>query len=295
MEILYAWKTIKADCFKREVLFTYAEKTSENLDDWNSVHEDLLINITIHPCDPAPIEEDYFFLGETYAMIFSWKGDSRFSGSTSFLDYRFDTPWQITYLIPKGTCGSKLQAECFLVIKDAAETEGGEWYRPPGSIIGVIPIIEKITIDKGEWFPVEEFEGNGNTLLHWEFVNMENLDLSVSSCFLILVDKKHPTATLLGSGPEGQALLSLMVVQGIVRKALTDEVYEQLKLKQETGEDWMTGSAGACFDFVLKKMISVTSLTSFDALRTVYLDSPERIDEVVDQVFSAGFILSFKK
>ena len=295
MDVLFTWKTINGDCFTKEVLFTYGDSTSNNLDNWNSTYEDLLISITINPCTEITDKDPYFLPEETFAMVFSWRGDSRFSGSSPFLNYEFEAPLQLTHMIPKGTCGSRLEAECCLVIKDAAEVEGGGWHRPPGSIIGVIPIIEKITIDKGAWFPIEEVEGNGATLLNWEFVNMDNLDLSVSSCFLVLVDKKHPVAALLSSSPEGQSLLTLLIVQGCARKALTDDIYELLQTKQDAGESWISGSAGACFDFVLKKLLSTAGFSSYDALRSTFLESPERIDEIVDHAFSAGFISSFKK
>lgn len=295
MDVLYTWKTIKADCFTREVLFTYGNTTSESLDDWNSIHEDLLISITIIPFNQTAEIESCFFPGETYGMVFSWKGDNRFSGGTPFLDYRPESALQFTYVIPKGSCGSNIEAECNLVIREAAAGENGDWYRPPGSIIGTIPIIEKIKIDKGAWFPVEEFEGDGSVLLRWEFVNMDNLDLSVSSCFLVLVDKKHPMAPLLGSGPEGQSLLTLMIVQGVSKKALTEEVFDQLKQKQETGDPWIAGSAGACFDFILKRLLSGSGYASFYALKHTFQDAPERIDEIVDKVFSAGFLSSFRK
>jgi hypothetical protein len=294
MDVLFTWKTLRDDCFKKQVQFTYGNATTDNLDGWNSTHEDLLIDITIYPCDKVSDKESYFLPEETFAMVFSWRGDSRFSGSSPFLEYQFQVPLHITHIIPKGTCGSRLEAECCLVIKDPAMLHG-DWHRPPGSIIGVIPIIEKITIDKGAWFPIEEYEGNGGTLLHWEFINMDNLELSVSSCFLVLVDTKHPMAAILGSTPEGQSLLTLLIVQACARKVLTDEVYEQLKIKHEAEEVWISGSAGACFDFIMKKMLSTAGFNSFDALKSAFLEAPERIDEIVDHAFSAGFISSFKK
>jgi hypothetical protein len=295
MEILYTWKTVKADCFTKEIQFSYGNKTSDSLDDWNSAHEDLLINVTINTNEEIAEKETYFFPGETHAMIFSWRADNRFSGSTAFFDYDFEIPFQITYIIPKGTCGSRLEAECNLVVREAAFNEGGDWLRPPGSIIGVIPIIEKIVIDKGAWFPVEEFEGDGSALLNWEFVNMDNLALSVSSCFLVLIDKKHPLVALLDSQPEGQSLLSLLIIQAFARKALTDEVYDQLKELQEKGESWMAGSAGACFDFVLSRILSMSGLPSFDVLRSLFLENPEKIDAIVDKAFTTGLISRFKK
>lgn len=287
MEPIFTWKTIESGCFEIKASFQYGDTISENdISSFNSIHEDLSVIVTITPKKTIPALSTILKEQEKAGMVIRWIGDNKFSGCSNVQGLDFIRPVNLTCTIPKGYCSSSLMIECNVIVTDPTEIKKGEWYRPPGSIIASIPVLEKVILGKGNLFPILEYEGDGRNLIRWEFSSNEDLTLTPASSLMVLIDRKHSLIAATPENKERDALIMLMIIQGIVKKALSGSVYEQLAEKEVLKEKWELHSLGSSLSMILSKLCSQLNVNSFKALKEIYTKRPEVIDECVDKTFS---------
>lgn len=291
MKTFFAWKTIEESFFEKEISYSYGSPvTAGDLALWNSTYEALEVRVTIRPQATMPDIRNYIHPDEQAELILRWTGDNKFSGCGKSVPFDFPNPSTTQCNIPRGSCSTHLSLECDLIVRPASGVSPDTWARPPGSIIGTIPIVENIPIGKGNVFPLWEYDGDGKHLIKWDFSSDEDLETSLMSALMVIVDRAHPLINK-AEYATNKPFVNLMIIQQFARKAFSPGIFEQLVGKQETNEAWMPDSLGASFDTLLKKMCTVLNVRSFQGLKAIYSEYPEKIDCSIDTIFSLALKL----
>jgi hypothetical protein len=291
MDTAFAWKVIESRYFSRDVFFSYGNSIdTQDLSDWDSVHEDLDIKVNLSAEKTTPRLDGYLYNGENAAIVLKWVCDEKFTGTSREQEIDLTRPMILSCRISKGWFFSTLKIDCLLVAIHSKALSHREWIRPPGSIISQIPIIERLSIGSGNWFPIEEFDGNGNTLIKWDFITTNDIDLSISSCFSVLIDKTHPFYRTNSDVKTVNPLINLLIIQSFARKLFNSEIFDQLLEREKNDERCQPGSLGAALQFISDRLCSHMGLTSIKKLKEVYDDLPEKFEEIIDIVFSKALI-----
>jgi hypothetical protein len=286
MKTFFAWKTIEHSLFEKEIFYLYGSPVAAGeFSSWNSMHEALELRVTITPRATMPDIMDYIQPGEQTGIILRWAGDNKFSGCSPVVPFDFPSPSTIQCNIPKGSCAIHFHAECNLIVYSAPGEDPRVRERPPGSVIAVIPILENVRIGKGSVFPLWEFDGDGRNLIQWDFSSNEDLENSLMSALTVIVDRTH---SLINKAEYtiNKPFVNLMIIQQFARKAFNPGIFEQLIVKQRNNEPWAPDSLGSSFNAILKKICTVLNIETFQTLKDIYSESPEKIDQCVDTIFS---------
>ncbi len=286
MKTFFAWNTIDGSHFDKEILYMFGSPVeARDFESWNSINEDLEIQVTITPRPTMPGLADYILPGEQAGVLLRWTGDNKFSGCSTIISYDPSVPSVVRCTIEKGYSATHISVECNLIIQSPAGNAPAEWPRPPGSILAVIPVLENKRIGSGSIFPMWEFNGDGKNLIQWEFASNEDLEMPVISAVTVLIDKTHP----LISKTEyeiNKPLVNLIIIQEFVRKAFNPGIFDQLLQKHQHNDPWPADCIGASFDALLKKIAAFLHVDSYQTLKDIYAERPERIDQAVDTLFS---------
>jgi len=291
MRTFFAWKTIEHSFFEIEIFYLYGSPiTAGEFHSWNSMHEALEIRVTITPQTTMPEMKDYIQPGEQTGIILRWTGDNKFSGCSTVVLFDFPNPSTIQCNIPRGSCSTHLSAECNLIVRSAPGEGLSMLVRPPGSIIAIIPILENVRIGRGSVFPLWEYDGDGSHLIQWDFSSNEDLETSLMSALTVTVDRTHPLINK-AEYVINKAFVNLMIIQQFTRKAFNPGIFEQLIGKQKNDEIWTPDSLGASFNAILNRVCAYLNIESFQTLKDMYSEYPERIDQYIDTIYSPALKL----
>lgn len=287
MSIFFTWKTIpdSIDYFTKEIKYYYGNNELNNINDWNSVYEDLKVKINLYWDKQVVNFNSYLFDEEKIGVIAKCTGDNRFLLNSPLLQIDDEYKIEVNIEIPQGFCGESIKIELYFItinnIKDISKAR-----RLPGSIISKIEILEFTKIDTGNWFPIEMYEGNGNTFLTWRFTTLENLDLALSSTLLVLVDKKHPLAANIDTNIELQKMVEMSIFQGLCRKLFTDEIYEEIIERSNANYVWEDKSIGHVFNFIFQNISQEMQINTPSLLKDSFIKKPELFDMVIDKIYT---------
>lgn len=287
MSIFFTWKTIpdSIDYFTKEIKYYYGNNELNNIKDWNSVYEDLKVKINLDWDNQVVNFNSYLFDEEKIGVVVKCTGDNRFLLTSPLLQIDDENKIEVNLEIPLGFCGESIKIELYFItinnINDISKAR-----RLPGSIISKIEILEYTKIDTGNWFPIEMYEGNGNTFLTWSFTTLENLDLALSSTLLILVDKKHPLAANIDTNIELQKMVEMSIFQGLCRKLFTDEIYEEIIERSNANYVWEDKSIGHVFNFIFQNISQQMQINNPSLLKDSFIKKPELFDMVIDKIYT---------
>lgn len=287
MSIFYTWKTIpdSLDYFKKEIKYYYGNNELNNINDWNSVYEDLKVKINLDWDKQVVNLNSYLFDDEKIGVVAKCTGDNRFLLNSPLLQIEDEDKIEVNLEIPQGFCGDSIKIELyFITINNIIDISKSR--RLPGSIISKIEILEYTKIDTGNWFPIEMYEGNGNTFLTWSFTTLENLDLALSSTLLVLVDKRHPLAANIETNIELQKMVEMSIFQGLCRKLFTDEIFEEIVERDSANYVWEEKSIGHVFNFIFQNISQQMQINNPSLLKNSFIKKPELFDMVIDKIYT---------
>lgn len=283
------WKTIPETDFTKEVKFIFGNPPAEQeLENWASYPEDLEIRLDLKYNGNLEKAWSCFYGNENCGIVLAWTADKKFSGCSPVYKYAFEEEKTISCKIPKGWSLTDLNVQC-IIITEISE-DNSEWMRPPGSIISTIGVVDKVKLGSGSLFPVQEREGEGKTLIKWDFSSLDDLEFNLSENVTIYVDRNHPMHPAKMNCIEADSYLMLLILQAFARKAFTPGIFETIIHYKENGIKWEKDSLGAAFNFILKEISTKIEYKLNDDMKEVYLDSPERIDTAIDNIFSEHLI-----
>ena len=284
MKAFYSWKTIQDNNtnFSKNVTYFYENKIHHNIDDWNSLYEELFINVEIEFNTDLVNFNDYLIENEKIGALILCEGDSKFIYKSELIEIN-NTNFIINCKLPAGFCGEKLKIDLFIV---SIETEDSKSYRLPGSIISKISILDSINIDKGTWFPIEYCEGDGKLFIKWNIATLDELELEIASSLLIQVDKNHPLAKNLDENQELQKMIELNIFQGLSRKLFSDSIFEEISEKYLNNYEWEPKSIGFIFNFILNEIVNNSGISNLKNLKEYFYNSPQEIDMYIDRIYS---------
>jgi hypothetical protein len=287
MSIFFTWKTIpdSIDYFTKEIKYYYGNNELNNINDWNSVYEDLKVKINLNWDKQVVNFNSYLFDEEKIGVVAKCTGDNRFLLTSPLLQIDDENKIEVNIEIPQGFCGESIKIELyFITINNIIDISKAR--RLPGSIISKIEILEYTKIDTGNWFPIEMYEGNGNTFLTWSFTTLENLDLALSSTLLVLVDKKHPLAANIDTNIELQKMVEMSIFQGLCRKLFTDEIFEEIIERSNANYVWEDKSIGNVFNFIFQNISQQMQINTPSLLKDSFIKKPELFDMVIDKIYT---------
>ena len=287
MSIFFTWKTIpdSIDYFTKEIKYYYGNNELNNINDWNSVYEDLKVKINLNWDKQVVNFNSYLFDEEKIGVVAKCTGDNKFLLTSPLLQIDDENKIEVNIEIPQGFCGESIKIELyFITINNIIDISKAR--RLPGSIISKIEILEYTKIDTGNWFPIEMYEGNGNTFLTWSFTTLENLDLALSSTLLVLVDKKHPLAANIDTNIELQKMVEMSIFQGLCRKLFTDEIFEEIIERSNANYVWEDKSIGNVFNFIFQNISQQMQINTPSLLKDSFIKKPELFDMVIDKIYT---------
>jgi hypothetical protein len=291
MEELFTWRTLNQNDILCKSVFSYGKHVeSKSISEWNPVLQDLKIITDLSVIPNIDIRE-FLYEDEVACWIINWNCDGKFTGTSAMCPYSNGETSRVECSIPAGMSSIKVDITCHLVAcPKSFETDGGDWNRPPGSILASRPLIESAKLTLGGLFPLKNEYRDSNELLRWVYFNLDDLELSVPYSLCIYLNLQHPLAKDYKSNKTVRTLILLMIIQDFVAKGLTDQVFSAIKSCETEGGTWSSGSLGSAFLNILEKIAANEGYASIDGIKEVHSVAPEQINVMILKLFAKSLL-----